>query len=228
MKIAALVSGGKDSILALYEAGRMHKPVCIIAIKSKNPESYMFHTPAIEMVKLQARAMGLPLVWRETAGEKETELEDLKDALEEAKEKYGAEGIVSGALYSKYQKDRIDALCFDLGLQSIAPLWQSAPVSNWDKMLRLKFEVMITGVAAYGLGQEWLGKVIDKQAVKQLQNLHGTCYVCTGGEGGEFETLVLDCPLFDRKLKVEKSHTEWDEKTQSGVLVIDKAKLVEK
>ena len=62
MKIAALISGGKDSIFALDGAiHEGHKPVCLIAIKSNNPESYMFHVPAIEMTKLQAKAMNLPL-----------------------------------------------------------------------------------------------------------------------------------------------------------------------
>lgn len=226
MKIASLCSGGKDSIFSLYKAIKAgHKPVCIITLESENKESYMFHTPAIELVKLQAKAMNLPLIYKKTKGEKELELKDLKEAIREAK-KQGAEGIVSGALYSKYQKSRIDAICDELGLESISPLWQSHPIANWDEMLKAKFKVILTGVAANGLGEEWLGKLLTKLQIKKLQNLHNTCYVCTGGEGGEFESLVIDCPLFKKKIKIEKSHKVWDNKTSSGELVIDKARLV--
>ena len=62
MKIGALISGGKDSLAAAYKASEEHKLVCLIAIKSKNPESYMFHIPNIDLVKLQAEAMQLPLI----------------------------------------------------------------------------------------------------------------------------------------------------------------------
>ena len=72
MKIVALISGGKDSIYALYKAEQSgHDSICAVAIKSENPESYMFHVPAIELVKLQARAMNLPLIFKITKGVKE-------------------------------------------------------------------------------------------------------------------------------------------------------------
>ena len=62
MKIAALISGGKDSWFAAYKASKEHEIACLIAIKSKNPESYMFHIPNVELVKLQAKAAEIPLV----------------------------------------------------------------------------------------------------------------------------------------------------------------------
>ena len=64
-------------------------------MKSKNPNSYMFHTPAIDLAYLQAEAMGLPIIVKETAGEKELELEDLEEVLLEAKEKYKIDGVVT-------------------------------------------------------------------------------------------------------------------------------------
>ena len=78
MKVGALISGGKDSLAAAYKASKEHDLVCIISLKSKNPESYMFHIPNIDLVKLQAEAMGLPLIFLETEGFKEEELIDLK------------------------------------------------------------------------------------------------------------------------------------------------------
>ena len=72
MKVGALVSGGKDSIAALYKA--KDEIACIIAVKSKNPDSYMFHVRNIELVKMQAEAMEKPIIIVDTEGKKEKEL----------------------------------------------------------------------------------------------------------------------------------------------------------
>jgi diphthine-ammonia ligase len=226
MKLAALVSGGKDGLYAAYLAGKSHEIRVIVAIKSLNPESYMYHVPNIGLVKLQAETMRIPLIFRESEGKKEEELEDLKAALAEAKAQYGIEGVVSGAIYSKYQKERVDRICTELGLESLAPLWKRNPQELWHELFDTGFEVIISAVAAYGLTEDWLGRYVDKLAFETLCDLHGTCYVCTGGEGGEFETLVVYCPLFEKRIVVQKSRTEWDDLTMSGQLVIEEAALV--
>ena len=228
MKSASLISGGKDSLYATYLASKEHEIKVLISIKSSNPESYMFHVPNIDLVKLQAESMGFPLIFRHTKGVKEEELQDLEDALSEAKERCGIEGVVSGAIFSVYQKKRIDDICDRLALSSRTPLWGRKPRVLWDGMFEAGFEVVISAVAADGLTEEWLGKVVDRQAFNKLLNLHQTCYVCTGGEGGEFETLVVDCPLFKKRIVIEGSRTQWDEKTQSGQFIVERARLVRK
>jgi len=225
MRFAALVSGGKDSLYATYLASKRHELRVIVAIKSLNPESYMYHVPNIDLVKLQAQTMGIPLIFKESKGKKEEELIDLKVALAEAKEKYGVEGVVSGAIFSNYQKTRIDGICNELGLKSLAPLWKRNPKELWNEMFKAGFEVIISAVAAYGLTEEWLGRYVDREAFNMLCDLHGTCYVCTAGEGGEFETFVINCPLFKERIIIEKSKKMWDERTMSGQLIIEKAML---
>ena len=228
MKLAALVSGGKDGLYAAYLAGKSHEIRVIVTIKSRNPESYMYHVPNIDLVKLQAETMRIPLIFKQSLGKKEEELLDLKAALAEAKAQYGIEGVVSGAIYSKYQKERVDRICTELGLESLAPLWKRNPQELWNEMFDAGFEVIVSAVAAYGLTEDWLGRYVDKTAFDTLCDLHGTCYVCTGGEGGEFETLVVYCPLFEKRILVRKSRTEWDEITMSGQLIIEKTILVGK
>jgi len=228
VKLAALVSGGKDSLYATYIASKRHEIRVLVAIKSLNPDSYMYHVPNIDLVRLQAKSMRLPLVFHHSAGAKEAELSDLRDALREAKIRYGIDGVVSGAIFSNYQRSRIERICNDLGLVSLAPLWRRDPEELWNEMFDAGFEVIITAVAAYGLTDEWLGRLIDRNAVKELCNLHGVCYVCTAGEGGEFETLVINCPLFNERIRILQSHTVWDDKTQSGQFIVDDAVLVVK
>src|SRR3990167_7694576 len=99
--LAALVSSGKDSLFALYIMMQKGYPVkCLITLKSANPDSYMFHTPTVDLVKLQAKSIGLPLIVQKTKGEKEKELKDLEIALLMAKKKFKVQGIITGALFS--------------------------------------------------------------------------------------------------------------------------------
>ncbi len=227
MLLASLFSGGKDSAYALYLAqSEGHEIKVLIAIESENPESYMFHVPNIHLVKLQAEVMGIQLIFRKTEGVKEEELEDLKDAISQAIEQYGITGIVSGAIYSNYQRSRIDNMASELGIESLSPLWKKKPKDMLSEMVDLGFRVIISAVAAEGLGPKWLGREIDQNAIEELSCLHNTCYVCTAGEGGEFETLVIDAPNFRKRIEIKEAEKEWD--GQAGVYRVLSAELVEK
>ena len=83
------------------------------------------------------------------------------------------------------------------------------------------FRVMITAVACEGLDKSWLGRIIDEDSFKELEKLSERYRFHLGGEGGEFETLVVDCPLFSKPLKTIKTRTEWDGETSSGFLMIE-------
>ena len=94
------------------------------------------------------------------------------------------------------------------------------------EMVSEGFLIIISAVAAGGLGPKWLGKEINDDTIKELSDLHNTCYVCTAGEGGEFETLVLDAPFFKKKVNIIDAEKEWD--GHSGVYNVKDAVLVEK
>jgi asparagine synthase (glutamine-hydrolysing) len=209
-----------------YAIDEGHDVVCLVTVISENPESYMFHTPNIHMTTLQAEAMQLPLIEETTKGEKEEELQDLKNAMIRAKEDYDIQGIVSGAIYSNYQRTRIDDICRELGLESLSPLWKRTPRDMLEDMVRSGFKVIMSAVAADGLGEEWLGKEFTPGVIEELCNLHNTCYVCTGGEGGEFETLVVDAPFFKKKIVIDKAETYY--KLHDGALKVTKAHLEDK
>src|SRR3989344_5688116 len=100
MKVAVLFSGGKDSCMALMKAMKFHKIECLITIVSNNKESYMFHTPNIGITKIQSKAIKIPVIQQRTKGEEEKELDDLKEAIKKAKQKFKIKGIVTGAIMS--------------------------------------------------------------------------------------------------------------------------------
>ncbi|MBU0957344.1 MAG: diphthine--ammonia ligase [Nanoarchaeota archaeon] len=203
MKVGVLFSGGKDSTYAAFIAKRLgHRLGCLISLISRNDESYMFHTPSIGKVKKQAEVMELPLIIHKTEGRKEEELEDLEDAIKKAIEKYHIKGVVTGALRSEYQKSRIGKICNKLGVKAINPLWKRNQVGLlWD-LIKHRFEVIIVGVAAYPLDKKWLGRRISKDFIEDVQKLQDKYGINPAGEGGEFETFVLKCPLFKRQLKL--------------------------
>lgn len=209
MRLAALVSGGKDSIYAIYAARKEgHTIECILTMMSGRADSYMFHHPNASLTEVQAKLMGIPLIRGKTEGIKEEELKDLKKLIGSVKGK--VEGIVTGALASNYQKSRIDAICKGLDLESLAPLWHRDPENYLNELLDNNFKVMITAVAAEGLDQSWLGRILDKKAIEDLKKLNKRCGLHMAFEGGEAETLVLDCPLFSKEMVVKKASLEWD------------------
>lgn len=223
MKLIALVSGGKDSVYAIYKAKQDgHEVKYAATIHSKNPDSYMYHTPNIGLTLMQSRLMGIQMVSKESLGIKEQEVMDLEILLKNL----DAEGVVCGAIASKYQRDRVEKVCKELKLKLLAPLWGMNPEKLLREMLKDGFEIIITAVAADGFDESWLGRKIDEDCIKDLLKLEKKHSISIVGEGGEFETFVLDCPLFSKKLEIIKAEKVW--KDNSGVYEIRDAKFVDK
>jgi predicted ATP pyrophosphatase (TIGR00289 family) len=223
MKVAALCSGGKDSTFALWLAMKQgHEIERLVAMIPKREDSFMFHYPNIHLVGLFAECVGLPLLKAETSGVKEEELDDLERALREL----DIEGVVSGAIASEYQKSRIDRICEKLGLVSIAPLWGREPIELLSEMLNAAFDIIITSVAAQGFDESWLGREIDKGALHDFVELNQKYGVSPSGEGGEYESLVLDAPFFKKRIEVIEAENIW--RGTNGYLLIKQAELVEK
>jgi diphthine-ammonia ligase len=226
MKLGVLFSGGKDSVYALAKAKEKHEIAGLISIHSENKESFMFHTPNINLTEMQAKALELPIIIQNTKGEKETELEDLRNAIDKAKRNYKIEGIVTGAIESVYQATRIQKICDELDLQCFNPLWQADQIEHLNEIIKENYKVMIVGVFAEPFTKKWLGRIIDEKAVKELTILHKSHKINPAGEGGEFETLVIDGPIFKKSIEIEKSETFY--KNYSGVFTIEEAKLIDK
>ena len=223
MRLAALFSGGKDSTYAIHLAKKMGYEIKYLAtVHSKNPESYMFHTVNVGLTFLQSQAMNINLVSKESEGKKEEEVHDIEVLLRGL----DVDGLLCGAIESEYQKKRVEEVCEKLNLKLVAPMWKKEPQVLMEDMLKENFKIMIVGVAAQGLDKKWLGKIIDKNSLEELKKLNEKFGIHLAGEGGEFETFVLDCPLFSRKLEILDSEVRWED--SSGFYIIKDAKLVEK
>ena len=226
MKLGVLFSGGKDSTLALHKAAEKEQISCLITIRSSNPESYMFHTPNIDITLLQAEALNLPLITKITEGKKEEELVDLEQAVTQAVNQFQIEGIVTGAVESVYQAERVQRICNRLNLWCFNPLWKRNQKELLEELVEKHFRTIISGVFAYPLDETWLGKEIDAQIIARLVALQREIGLSPSGEGGEIETTVLDAPLFKKKIEVvDYSITA---KSNCGIFKIKQARMVAK
>ena len=226
MDVAVLFSGGKDSTMAVYAALDAKENVkYLLSMKSRNDESYMFHVPNIHITDLLAEALDIPIMSVETDGIKEEELEDLRTAFENLKD-LGVEAIYTGALYSVYQKSRIEKLGSEVGLEIISPYWHVDELEYMRKIVSLGFKIMICGVAAWGLDESWLGRIIDDKTIDELVRLNEKYHVDIAFEGGEAETLAIDGPIFKKRLEILKYKKEWH--LDSGVYIIEDATLQKK
>ncbi|MBE6508780.1 MAG: TIGR00289 family protein [Methanobrevibacter sp.] len=226
MDVAILFSGGKDSTMALYNALQSDENVrFLLSMKSRNDESYMFHVPNIHLTDLLSQALDIPILSVETDGIKEEELKDLKAAFTDLKNS-GVEAIYTGALYSVYQKSRIEKLADEVGLKVVSPYWHVDELEYMRSIVSLGFEIIICGVAAWGLDESWLGRVIDDEVIDELVRLNEKYQVNIAFEGGEAETLAIDGPIFKKRINILKYKKEWD--VDSGVFIIEDAVLEEK
>jgi len=220
MRVAVLATGGKDSTLALHRVlNEDYEVKYLVSMIPLRKDSWMYHYPNIHLVNQFADAVEIPLITAETSGIKEKEVEDLKSLIG----KLDIEGVVSGAIASTYQKTRIEKVCKQFGLKSLMPLWHENEYDILNEILNLKFEVIITGVYAYGFNKEWLGRKIDGKTVEALMELNRKYRVSLVGEGGEYETLVLDAPFFKKKIKIVRAEKVWED--QSGYYMITETKL---
>ncbi|MGZ8897084.1 MAG: Dph6-related ATP pyrophosphatase, partial [Halobacteriota archaeon] len=136
-------------------------------------------------------------------------------------------GVVVGTIASNYQMSRFKTLCEQLQLDLYAPLWNKGSEHLLRAMARL-MQITIVQVAAYGLDEWWLGRSMDEEAVNDLSVLHQRYGVHIMGEGGEYETLVLDAPIFHKRIKIISYEKKWFDGQCRGYIEIRKLELQEK
>lgn len=222
MNLAALYSGGKDSNYALYLAQQAGHAVETLVTLLPQEASWMYHVPNVRWTRLQAEALGIPQVVEEAGAGEVAELEALERALERA----AVEGVVAGAVASDYQYARVGEVCERLGLGVYAPLWRKDPARLLTEYVEAGFAILVVAVSAEGMQADWLGRRLDAQACSDLAALHERYGVHPIGEGGEFETMVLDGPNFASRLQVRRAKKVWE--GTSGVLEIEDVVLTEK
>ncbi|MCI4349536.1 MAG: diphthine--ammonia ligase [Thermoplasmata archaeon] len=198
----ALVSGGKDSIYAasLADAQGWHVDELLVLVP-EDIDSFLFHTPNLGLVTLQAEAWGKRCRQVPIRGTGEaSESTALHAALAE-----GTGPVVTGAIGSSYQWGRLQRTTFELRRPLYAPLWGKDPGTVVRNEIAAGLDIRIVQVAAEPLGAELLGRRLDLGLLEELERTARTGRgVHPAGEGGEYESLVVDAPFFDRRLVLDE------------------------
>jgi len=212
MKLAALFSGGKDSTYAIYLAKKLgHTVDVLLTIYPSSDESHLLHYPNIRFTPLQAESMKIPQFTEQLIStESKNESEALNKLIINAKENYSIDGIVHGGILSEYQKDSFSLLCKKNNLEIISPLWNKEPESYMTELISENFEFIISTVSSGGLDDSWLGRPVTEHNLIELKKLQRKFHFNLNFEGGEAETFVTNCPLFEKSLLIQDSTTKWD------------------
>jgi len=235
MKTAILFSGGKDSTMALYWCLQNAYTVkYLVSAFPANPDSMLFHTSNIELVRLISEAIGIELIEVPINSTEDTgEIKELKKALKklnsgkpENLKTRKLDAIAVGGVSSNYQGKIFSKMAEELGVDLIAPYWNVPHENLIQEAINAGFEIIFTSVSADGLDKSWLGRTLDLKAFEDLKKLKKTHRINIGGEGGEYCTTVIDGPMFQKKIKILEAETQFS--GMSGKYLIKKAELVEK
>lgn len=205
MRVIALISGGKDSMLALHEVAKEHEIAGLIGIFPENPDSYMFHSVNLHLLDAIADCLGFPITKVRVSGIEEKEVEELTEQIRNL----DADALCIGGIESNYQKKRFERVCRRAGLKLLSPLWKRDVEEIMEKVVK-DFESIIVSVSAMGLDESFLGRKIDEECLKELKELSRKYKIHLAGEGGEYETLVLDAPLYKKKIRILRAKKVWD------------------
>ncbi|RDB22801.1 Diphthine--ammonia ligase [Hypsizygus marmoreus] len=226
MKYLALLSGGKDSCFNLLHCAKNGHE--LIAAASLGPEagkeeldSYLYQTVGQDAIEFVARALDVPLYRRVITGDaveqgseygsrnakdatargvEGDETEDLFALLSDVKSHHPEiQGVSVGAILSNYQRVRVEHVCRRLELTSLCYLWNRDQGELLAEMIDAGMQAIIIKVAGIGLTTKHLGKTLAEMhpTLLKLNQQYGA-HIC--GEGGEYESLTLDCPLFKHRI----------------------------
>lgn len=238
MRVIGLLSGGKDSVYSLLQCVRHgHTIVALANLKPRvddddECESHMFQTIGHNVVRDLARCMDVPffttqlhgsslttsLQYQSTAGD---EIEDMHALLAHIQATIpDVQAVSSGAILSSYQRLRVEEVASRLGLTSLAYLWQRDQSELLDDMIAHGMEAILVKVACMGLlPNKHLGRTLSelRPHLQHINRLYGV-HVC--GEGGEYESLTLDCPLYTSRMILDDTEKVGDLRTDIAPVAV--------
>ena len=202
-QVFASWSGGKESCLACYRAIADGLKVCyLVNMVTEDGTRSRTHGLPASVIQMQSQAIGIPLIQRPTTwGTYETEFKNMLRSFK----REGIEGGVFGDIDLEEHREWIERVCREVGITAYSPLWGKSQDEVLRDLVNSGFEAIVVATKANILGKEWLGQKIDLDFINRLNELSKTKDITLCGEVGEYHTLVIDGPLFKKRLEVLKS-----------------------
>jgi len=201
LKAISSWSGGKDSCFACYKAMQQGYDIrLLLNFISRESKRGCFHGIEGRLLKFQAERLGIPLVQREVSPDMHKYEEEFKAVVNELRGN-NIGSMVFGDIYLLEHESWIKRVCKDLDIKALEPLWNNSPENIIDEFLKAGFKTVIVSCKADIMGKEFLGRLVDREMVKELKQKG----ICPCGERGEFHTLVVDGPIFKKPIKIVKA-----------------------
>ena len=194
-------SGGKDSCFACYRALNEGYEISHLAnFISQEFKRVSFHGTESRLIQLQSQAIGIPVLQKETTpnGYEQEFKEAVRSLLPE-----GIKGMVFGDIYLQEHRDWVERVCGELGIEAVEPLWGKSSEEVLTGFIDAGFEAVIVSAQARLIDEEWIGRWVDRDFMNYLKAKN--VELC--GENGEYHTLVLNGPLFKRRIGVTEGVT---------------------
>ncbi|MDD5510216.1 MAG: diphthine--ammonia ligase [Dehalococcoidales bacterium] len=196
-------SGGKDCCLACYRAiAGGHKVRCLLNMVSEGGKRSYSHGLSPRVLEAQSQAIGIPLIQQQA--KRENYEAEFKRVLLSLKDK-GVSGGVFGDIDLDEHRRWIERVCADVAITPHLPLWGEEQGKLLEELIGLGFTAVVVAAKAELFGREWLGQTVDRDFLDHLEVLNDTKEVTPCGEAGEYHTLVIDGPLFRKRLKILRS-----------------------
>ena len=189
-------SGGKDSCFALMQAIKLgYQPKALLNVLNEHGVISRSHGIPSAILKAQAEHAGLPIhLFPSSWQDYETKF---VHALQLIKKEYDLQYAVFGDIDLQAHRDWEEMVCAKAGLQAVLPLWKQDRRKLVNEMLESGIETMIVSCNEI-MGERFLGKTLTPSLIDELEGLG----IDACGENGEYHTLVLNCPLFSKRLHV--------------------------
>jgi diphthine-ammonia ligase len=194
-------SGGKDGCFACYLAlAQGYRVSHLVNCVAKEYQRVNFHGTETRLVQMQGEAVGIPVFQPETTFGNYTE--DFKDAIR-ALLPGSIKGMVFGDIYNDQHLAWVEGVCAELGIEAVEPLWGKSTDDVINQFLDAGFEAIIVAADAKLIGEEWLGRQVDREFIDYLKSRA----IDPCGESGEYHTVVVNGPLFKRQIEITESRT---------------------
>ncbi len=138
------------------------------------------------------------------------------------------DAIITGGIRSEFQRYKFNRAAALAGVRCFNPLWRLAPLQLMNELLENNFYIIFVSVAAMGFERNLLGKRITQSLISRIRQQAVDEQISVTGEGGEYESFVLDAPFFPSRIEIEEAEVHWDESREIGYYEIFRVKLISK
>lgn len=202
MKVACSWSGGKDSTLALFRGKKEYSISHLLTITSPEGSSHSHGIPPQVLTK-QGEELGI--TWIGAAAEWETYEGVFEKNLRDFKEK-GCEAMIFGDIHIEGHREWTEMICKRVGLVALLPLWQEDQYSLVKEFINTGFKAIIVSLNTDYLPLEVLGEELDQDLLEEFVKKG----ITPAGEQGEYHTLVIGGPIFQKGIAIHKKGHQVD------------------